>query len=502
MVRMRRFLPLFALAFATGCFTRYHKANELAESGKFIEAAALFEQLSAEHPQDKELRELLGRARYRAVQQALGRARQARLTGDPKTSQAFFAKGLELRSQWALKLDGALESTVEDEREDAVRRLRGLVAPHTLKGEALSAETIVESHAFLLRFPELSGLRQELSTATRAAGRATCQKLQQTAKASDAASDARAQEASPYLLNLVARYCQHFDERGPTAPPLPDALGSFEVSVELDKVGQGTSAELQAALDRVVRQSPWYSDGALRQGMLTARGSARLERSERLVMLSAPWEERVPYTEEVVKQLEESVPVTECQAYDEYDPKAPGGNVSRTREVTRQKTKTREVVVKETRHRDVPRSFDYQALRVEREGRFSSQAELTVKGEVLAAAGQEFSHTWSGYQHDVTFEPANVRPQRPAVAAFEEWTRDNGHALAGRLSTALAESYQARFCTTAAPSKEEAARCARGGKVGPGPTADALVPLLGTDAYEAPRILGPLKAVPVKTGAR
>ncbi len=467
----------------SGCFTRYRQANELAEQGRFVEAAQMFEQLSAENPEDKELVELLGRARYRAVQQALGKARQARLTGNPRAGQSFFAQGLELTHQWAVKLDGALESTVEDEKEDATQRLRALAIPRAQRGEALSAESVVHQHQFLLRFAEMQSLRNELWGAARSSGKATCERIRPNAKSSE-----------PYLTNVLARYCLHFDAPGPPVPKLPDAVGGVRTSVDVARMGPGANGELAGALESALAASPWWAEGGPKAAELSVRGSTDFNENRRTMMLSAPWEESVPYTEQVKKTVEESVPVTECEAYEESDPSTPGHKVSRLREVTKSKTKTREVYVEETRYRNVPRSFDYQALVIERRASYSAKALLSVGADAVAASGQEAADHRSGYQHDVTFEPAGVRPQRPQFIPVEDWYRGNQNALVGRFRESLFESYRAKFCSVASPSLEEAARCARAGEGVAKESLQSLVPLLGEDAFEVPRVVGPAES--------
>ncbi len=471
---------LLAGAALTGCFTRFHKANELAKEGKFVEAAELFEQLAAESPADPELPELMNRARYRAVEHALGRAREYRLAEDPATSQRHFAQGLSLRKRWNLKLSGALEGTIDDEREDATARLRAQVLPRTRAGEALSAEAILDVHGFLLQHEELASLRTELEAATASTGEGTCAKLRPSAAASE-----------PYWTHVVAEYCKHFRAAAPATSALPDTFSSSETSLGVTSMGEGAVGQLKQRLELAVRESPWRSANGPLPALLTTRGAAPVTRREEWTRLSAPWSERVPYVEHVTKKLEEEVAVQECEPYDEADPKVPGGKVTRTRTVTRKKVKTREVVVPETRYREVPRAFEYQALRVERTLAFAVRAELSVGGQSAASAGREDAQSSHGYEHDVTFAPAGVHPTRAELGSAGGWFEDNAAALAATFGESLREGWRARFCRARSFSVDEAARCARAGARIPEEAVFALRPRLGADAEQIPRLLAP-----------
>ena len=118
------------------CMSRFRKADELAARQRFVEAAALLEQLQREDPSNSDLRRILESTRFLAVEFALGKARALRLSGDAEQSMRHFAEGLALRKKWNVKLNGALESTVEDEREEATRRLwTDVDVAHEVQGE-------------------------------------------------------------------------------------------------------------------------------------------------------------------------------------------------------------------------------------------------------------------------------------------------------------------------------------------------------------------------------
>lgn len=478
---LRLLAPLVLLGLLAGCTTRFRKANELAEQGRFEEAAALFERLHAESPDDREIAQLLERARYRAVEQALGQSRRARLEGKDDEAHRTYGRGLDLRERWNLKLDGALESTIEEARESLVQVLRRRAHPLLQASEGLALESLERRHDFVLRHPEQRAIRDELVTQTREAGSKKCRALRGSALAE-----------TPHWATLVARYCAHFQNDGPREWPLVELASSASPSVVVDGLPAGLSGQLEAGLLVAFTRSPWFSERGTLAASVLGQGRVAASRTERPVQLSAEWTERVPYTVNVVKTVEEQVPVTECETYETKN--ATGQPLTQMREVTKTKTKTKEVVVAETRYRDVPRAFEYAALRVERQAAFTVRAGASAGGVVLGTWGADEHDDQAGYLHDVTFEPAGVRPQRPGFGAPEAFWAANTSTLVGNFGPALAAGYRARFCALGAYTLEEAARCARAVEQVPAPAIQTLREVLGNDAPLAPALLGAPRA--------
>lgn len=479
MLQMRRGLTLLFILALSGCMTRYRKANELAKSGKFVEAAELFDQLAKENPTDPELPGLVETAHQRAVDQALGNARRQRLAGDPHSSQQWFSRGLELRDRWNLKLNGALESTVDDEREDATARLRALVRPLALKGEALVAQDLLAQHDFLLKHAELSSLRTELQRLALESGKDSCKRLRTQASA-----------AEPHWTNLVAHYCEHFSADAPRRWPLVETFAEVRATVTVSQLTDALAATLQAALMKQLYLGPWYSPGGTQTGQLTVSGMVSQSRRERTVQLQSGWTERVPYIENVTRTFEEQVPVEECEVYEENQTvNNVSVKVQKTRTVTRTKTRKYQKVVPETRWREVPRSFEYQALQVERAQSYAVRVELTLGGQSTATAGRDASDALTGYLHDVVFAEAGVHPRRPDFPPPEGWVGARGSELAANLAQSQGDGWRARYCRAGAYNLETAARCARAIEGLPSEAINALKAAMGNDASLAAALL-------------
>ena len=95
-----------------------------------------------------------------------------------------------------------------------------------------------------------------------------------------------------------------------------------------------------------------------------------------------------------------------------------------------------------------------------------------------------------GYEHDVTFEPAEISPRRDHVDSQEEWVDSQLDGFATRVTWALNRKFLKTFCARARYTPEEAARCLLAGQKPPAVMA-VLTEALGDSAESALEILRP-----------
>lgn len=462
-------LGLAAVGWLSGCVSRFRQAEELTAQKRYLEAVSILEGLYAEDPRNADLRRSLERTRFLAVEDALGKARQKRMVRDYETSQRFFAEGLSLRKKWNVKLNGALESTVNDEREDATLRLRAQIVPKIQAGYALAGEAVFLAHLFLLQHDEMTMLRKELSDAIQFSGETTCKKLLKTTSSNE-----------PHWTGLVGRYCRHFHQSAPAEPMLVETFSTASISVTVNSMGEGTAGELMAWVNTEFRKSPWYAERGPHTANVFGRGNVGVRNRQEWVTLSAPWVERVPYQVDVVKVLQEKTPVTECEISEQR--MSNGARRVVGREVTNQKIRERQVVVQETRYRDVPRAFNYNAMRAERVLEYSVRIEFRKGDDVLANAGVQDSSSSYGYQHDVSFPAANVQPLRLNFSPADQWFFALAQKSAQAFGQSLDDGWRAKYCSTVNYSLEEASRCVRVGADVPESALSSLESPLGEDA--------------------
>jgi hypothetical protein len=95
------------------------------------------------------------------------------------------------------------------------------------------------------------------------------------------------------------------------------------------------------------------------------------------------------------------------------------------------------------------------------------------------------SHTAHGYEHNVTFEPGNVRPTRPSFPSSEAWFTEKARGLEQAFGEQLLARWREFYCSAPALTLDEAARCARSGTELPAQAHKALLEVLGDDASRA-----------------
>jgi hypothetical protein len=200
------------------------------------------------------------------------------------------------------------------------------------------------------------------------------------------------------------------------------------------------------------------------------------------VTLTAPWTERVPYTDHEDRTATAEVPYTVEESYEEK-------GVMRKRLVQQKKTVEYKTTVEVTKYRDVSRSFDYHAQRRGVEYHFAVVAQgLLQERHAPLAVKAENSIEASGYEHNITFEPGGVRPQKFERPDRENWLDAQLRGYEQAFFASLLTRWQEAYCGAPSFAVEDAARCARGGSELPGPAKQALMDTLGDDAAQVHRL--------------
>jgi hypothetical protein len=483
---------VFCLGIALSCSSKYQRAEGLAKGGQFVEAAELFEQLLRADPKNKDLLERRERARWRALEQLLGQARTARRKDDHARADAQFERFLTYRRRWNTHLDGAMQSSQDDELEAIRKHLRQTVAAPAKAGLVLGAEKAYAGKGALFKHPELSAIRDEMAGELGQGAAAVCQRLQ--------TEDA----SGSHWAELVWKYCDHFGIRidGPKAP---DVTAN---SLVLELLISGAGSGQQAATERMVLQafslSPWFSSRSENRVPAKITGEWNGRQSRQPVSLSANWIEQVPYqaTEVVKEPYQESVTVmetvTENEPYTENETYTyPCGTTTCTgtrpvtryrsvqvqKPVTKEQTRYRDVTREVTRYRDVPRVFNYDAVEVTANYRvglaFKSEIE-PKKAPLVASLTERFSQ--SDYEHDVHFPAARVLPRKSKLPTGEGWFQTQLVTFGSEVRRQLFARWKESFCSAGAFNVDEASRCARAGAALPAPAIAALTPVFGEDA--------------------
>lgn len=464
----RKFLlvPLLVCVSAvTACSSLRGKANDLAEKGRFVEAAELYVKVVEDSPNDPSLRSSLEDLRWRGLSQLLTQARQARVEGRDEDAELNLEQFLTYRKKWSSKLDGGMESSLLEEMAGTHQHLRQLINEQAKRGHALTAESHLNRKRALLAYAEMAPIRRDVEEAVQQGGAATCARLKQEPS-----------DGSAHWAELVSRYCRHYRQVAPLAPLFPEALGVPMFQVSLEGISNDVVQYLLSRLAGAFESSPWYGEGSPRRPPLTVQGTLSESRTSQPVDLAASWTEQVPYTAHEDRTATAEVPYTVEESYVDK------GEMKK-RLVTQKKTVEYKTTVEVTKYRDVPRSFAYRALRRGVEYHFAVVAQAVLQEQhAPLAVKAENSLSASGYEHNITFPPADVKPQTFAQPSKDGWLDRELQGYEKTFSQTLLARWQASFCKAPALTREEAARCARGGVELPPPARKALADTLGDDA--------------------
>ncbi|RKH70570.1 hypothetical protein D7X96_11090 [Corallococcus interemptor] len=471
--RRRSFLvpALLCAGVLTACSTTRGKANDLAEKGRFVEAAEVYLKLVQDEPNNPEYRASLEDLRWRGLSQLLTQARQARVEGRDEDAEGNLEQFLSYRVKWNSKLDGGMESSLLEEMAGTHQHLRQLIVEQAKRGHALTAESHLDRKRTLLAHSEMAPIRRDMEEAVAQSGAATCAKLKQSLSG-----------GAQHWTELVSRYCVHYQQSAPRAGLFPEALGVPTWQVSVDGISNDVVQYLTTRLAGAFEASPWYSEESQRHAPLTIAGSMSERRISEPVKLTAPWTERVPYTDHEDRTATAEVPYTVEESYEEK-------GVMKKRLVHQKKTVEYKTTVEVTKYRDVSRSFDYHAQRRGVEYHFAvvAQGVLQERHAPLAVKAEN-SIEASGYEHNITFEPGGVRPQKFERPDRENWLDAQLRGYEHDFFASLLTRWQEAYCGAPSFGVEDAARCARGGAELPGPAKQALLDTLGDDAAQVHRL--------------
>jgi hypothetical protein len=479
-----------------GCATLRRRGDAAFERRSFVEAAELYEQALQDDPKDDKARAGRARAREAALAELLEQAQQLRAAARASEARARLARFFRLRRLWLMPTPPALVAGVAREAAAAAGEIGAGVRPLLAADAPLAAEALLIAEHDVIDEPELVEARRALHADIAAAGRRRCEHYLAGPIDGD----------SPYWRSLVARYCDHFGKPTP-APPLPYVAAGLEIDGSISGVSAALGAALADRLRVALAGTPWHAPAAEARIAAGLRGVYKVTYERELVTLQAPWVERVAYSTLVphreshqVSRLETEhytvqVPYTDYQSQS-YSCGTSGSYRTctrrhavtryrtdyRTRLVTRWHTEYRTVMRSETRYREVPRMFVYDAE--QQRGTFALASALAVS---LPPDGAPLEvplarrEVITAVNHDVTFEAAGVVPQQARLPGADAWLQASLDSVVTRLRQDLRQAWEERFCRRDAFTVEEAARCLHGRR----PVAGAAVGLRAVAGAEA-----------------
>jgi hypothetical protein len=263
-------------------------------------------------------------------------------------------------------------------------------------------------------------------------------------------------------------YCRHFGLEEPPLLARSNLKNRLVIDGGLGGITADETGRIKDTLAAAFAESVWFAPDAARpaHAMLTGRLNAVFD--SRTVSRTANWTEQVPYTDYVTEQESYQEPYDDTETYYEQvphteyrdgNPETVYRSESRTRTVTKYRTAYRPVTKPVTRYRDVPRSFNYEAI--ERTGRYTSQLQLRLdrdEPDVSAViSGNYFEH---GFDHDVYNAQAGVSPERANLPTLGAFAAAEEQRLREALRIKLDARWADLYCSRSRFTPEEAATCA------------------------------------------
>jgi hypothetical protein len=458
-------LPLLLLTLPlVACTTLRDRADTSYARGDFLAAAATYDQVLAKDPGDAATHLRRAEARNAALRHLLSEAQAARQAGDGEAAAAALERLLAIRDGWRIQIEQRLAASLASALHAAAARTAAASATALATTGPLAAERVAAGHPALLGDPELSADRAAIAAPIHAAGRAVCEALPTDGGA-------------PAWGWLRARYCAHWGVT--VASPPRSALSSgVRVAGAIAGATAAQTARVTAALEGGLRASAWYAPDGAAPLPATLGGSLAAAFGSHAVARSAAWVEQVPYSADEsheesyqepyddTESYTESVPHTEYQSEThacgdttctDQVPVTVYSTEFKTRTVTKYRTAWRTVTTQVTKYRDEPRVFTYEATA--RTGDYASALEVTLPTLAVTAQAQaRFSA--AGVDHDVTFAPAGVAPERANLMTLDDLATRAGDDLRDELHRRLDAAYAARFCAGDAYTRDQAAACA------------------------------------------
>ena len=482
-------LSLSFCALLSACMPKDRGASSAYEDGDYERSAEIYHQLSLEKPGDAGLRERRDQARSKVYARRLAKVRAA---GAFEPTLAALGELLTLRQRWTPgdpslglpALDSALATIEEWVRQTITAELRGQLASRHL----LAASVVLDARRGALPFDDFAALWPLLENELTTAATARCKSV----------LPGRPEDA-PYLASLVSAYC--ITLRAPAPAPVALGLASgLQVAVSVEGMTEAQHSAAQRLVSALFAESAWhdYASPSQLTGEVTGKNEYRFTTREE--ELEAPWQESVSYQDtetyqESYTEMEhytEQVPTTvyrtesyRCGSYNAPStctrqvPSTEYRTQSGTRPVTKQRTAKRNV----TRYRTEERLHTYRALR--RDGAYQARWQVELQfGQLPGGPALRIPVTVSasqyGYDHDETFEAAQLAPGRANLMTSAAWFDYVLGQLEDKVRDQLEARWRATFCNLSSYDAETAARCARGSQP-PAAARAALAAVFGGD---------------------
>jgi len=482
------------VALVSACVVTHGRADRAFNRADYVSAAEQYAVLVESEPGDAGLRARRDEARGRALIAMAARVRVLR--GRAQWEPALVALGelLSRRRTWQGVDHPEATSAVVAEVAAATSFLTEQIRRLALEAP-LGAEVALSARRQQLDAPELATLWTSLAADVRSAGEARCSRV------------GAADGVQAYLTRLTVAYCAHFGVGVHAPGPLPDAVAGLSIEGEVSGMTPLQRAQLRATLDELLRQTPWFGDGETRARTVLSGHQAVATSSVAVEQTATWWKSETyqdresyqePYQESYLQSYQESytvqVPYTtyrtetySCGYGKSASTCSRSFSSTQSRSETRYRTAQRNATRTAyrtawrtvTRTRSLPQTYRFAAT--ERTGKYSAAWNVGIElGAVPLEVRVALDDRKTGYDHDVSYPAADVKPSRAGLPSLEGWSAKLLEQLRTTFVARLQRHWQTAFCDRPSFDAESAARCAFGATLPPAGR-QALLPVFGGD---------------------
>lgn len=408
---------LLILLLVCSCATAKKKAIELSEKGRHEEAIQFWAEAIKKDPDDEEVRNGFQSSLDFVSNDRLTRIRDKRLSNNQQEALTEMKSLVDLQKKWNIKLDFNSSSFQGKEVNYLWPYYKSTILAKISKKMPLGAES---DHR---EFKDVFNSEKEyesVQTLINQKGKEKCLELKGL------------QGSRPFFSSYVTQFCNYFKVETTNKNNVSSVLYLRpKLDADITNISDTSLGSLQIAMEKTMKETPWYHPEAERDISVRLKGQYNWKPASERVRQAHNYTEKVPYTDYVTVNKTRSVP---------YE------DVVNGQKVTRYRTESYKEKDPVTKFRDVPRVYEYWAMRNSMEVALNISGSMLLQKETFPFFFQKTIKE-EKILHDINLPKIGLYPQRedvlPPLTKFDGLSKDIGEQLKNDLNAI----WEKNFCT-------------------------------------------------------
>lgn len=414
---------LLLLLLLCSCATAKKKAIELSEKGKHEEAIEFWAEALKKDPDDDEIQNGFQASLDFVSNDRLTRIRDKRLANNKQSSLEELKSLVDLQKKWNLKLDFNSSSFQGKEVRALWPYYKSTITTKITQKMPLSAESDHKYYKDVFNsMPEYDVVQAEIQKS----GRHKCSALK------------KQHQNLPFLASFVSQFCHYWKPTAAVTSQIGSVLYSgISASTDITNINDTYAAGLATALNKEVRNTPWFHPQAHKEMKVTISGDYSWKNKSSTIHQAHNYTEKVPYThyDMVTKTREVPRSVYENGSY-----------------ITKYETETYQEQEAVTKYQTVGRVYDYVATKRTLEITFNIKGMIHIEKNNYPVYFQK-NEGEEKILHDYNLPDIGLYPQREDVSNPMLKFELIGNAFAFQLRHDLNAIWEKNYCTL--PAKRD-----------------------------------------------